>query len=68
MTEKKNWADWNPNNWDVYDENGYNPITGLYKSRYYAKKAALNFEVIIKVQDGYKIMDARDYQIWKNQK
>lgn len=47
---------------------GYDEKTNLYISRYYAKKAALSYEVVVKVDGGYKIMDARDYQIWKNQK
>lgn len=47
-------------------ETGYNPYTGLYKSRYYAKKVALGDDVIVKVCGGYKIMNTLDYIIWKH--
>jgi hypothetical protein len=63
----RNWENMSYEEYNTYDNNGYCPATGLYKSRYYAKKAALSYEVIVKMGDGYKIMDARDYQIWKNQ-
>ena len=47
---------------------GYDEMTGLYTTRYYAKKDALGDEVVVKVDGGYTIMTASDYQIWKNQK
>lgn len=47
---------------------GYDEMTGLYTSRYYAKKAACSYEVVVKVDGGYKIMDAADHYVWKNQK
>lgn len=42
--------------------------TGVYISRYYARKAARGDEVAVKVDDGYKIMAAADYHAWKKQK
>lgn len=51
---------------NLFDKDtGYNPYTKLYKSRYYAQKAALEDQVIVKVYGGYKIMNALDYIIWK---
>ena len=47
---------------------GYEEMTGIYKSRYYAKKAARGDEVVVKVDGGYKIMSASNYNIWKKQK
>lgn len=47
---------------------GYDEMTGLYTSRYYAKKNAYSYEVVVKVDGGYKIMNATEYAIWKNQK
>ena len=48
---------------------GYDESTGLFKSRYYAKKCAKGDEVVVKVTDGYTIMTADYYyRIWKNQK
>lgn len=47
---------------------GYDEMTGLYTSRYYAKKNACSYEVVVKVDGGYKIMDAADCRTWKNQK
>lgn len=46
---------------------GYDINTGLYSSRYYARKAATGAEVIVKVCGGYTIMTAADYNIWRNQ-
>lgn len=51
-----------------YNNKGYNEMTGLYTSRYYAKKNACSYEVVVKVCGGYTIMDAAAYRIWKNQK
>lgn len=42
--------------------------TGVYISRYYARKAARGDEVAVKVDGGYKIMTAADYHAWKKQK
>lgn len=48
---------------------GYNESTGLFKSRYYAKKYAKGDEVAVKVEGGYTIMtDDYYYRIWKTQK
>lgn len=46
---------------------GYDINTGLYSSRYYARKAATGAEVIVKVCGGYTIMTAADYNIWCKQ-
>lgn len=42
--------------------------TGLYVSRYYARKAASGADVVVKVDGGYKIMTAADYHARKKQK
>lgn len=47
---------------------GIDERTGLYKSRYYAKKNARSDQVVVKVDGGYTIKDYRDYDIWRNQK
>ena len=47
---------------------GYDQESGLYMSRYYARKDARNDQVIVKVDGGYKIMCASDYNIWRKQK
>jgi hypothetical protein len=47
---------------------GYDINTGLYSSRYYARKAATGADVVIKVCGGYTIMTAADYNIWRNQR
>lgn len=47
---------------------GYDINTGLYSSRYYARKAATGAEVIVKVCGGYTIMTAAAYNIWRNQR
>ena len=47
---------------------GYDEMTGLYTTRYYAKKACRGDEVVAKVDGGYTIMTASKYQVWKNQK
>jgi diaminopimelate decarboxylase len=47
---------------------GYDENTGLYTSRYYAKKAASGDEVVVKVCGGYTIMTATHYNTWKKQK
>lgn len=50
------------------DKNGMDVRTGLYISRYYAWKAAQGDEIIVKVDGGYKIMSAADYNIWRGQR
>ena len=47
---------------------GYNEVTGLYASRYYAKKEARGDEVVVKVEGGYKIMSHPEYITWRKQK
>lgn len=47
---------------------GIDPITGLYTSRYYARKAATGADVVVKVCGGYTIMEAAYYNIWCNQR
>lgn len=46
---------------------GYDAMTGLYVSRYYARKAATGADIVVKVCGGYTIMMATDYNIWRNQ-
>lgn len=50
------------------ENKGIDERTGLYISRYYAKKAARGDEVAVKVCGGYKIMKATEYAIWRKQK
>ena len=50
------------------NKNGLDVRTGLYINRYYAKKAAYGDEVVTKVEGGFKIMSADEYNYWKNQK
>ena len=47
---------------------GYDERTGLYTSRYYAKKEARGDEVVVKVCGGYKIMKVSDYMRWRKNK
>lgn len=47
---------------------GYDKYTGLFTSRYYAKKCAKGDEKVVKVEGGYTIMTYADYNIWKSQK
>lgn len=47
---------------------GYNAMTGLHSSRYYACKAATGADVVVKVCGGYTIMTAAGYNIWRNQR
>lgn len=51
-----------------YIINGQDIRTGLYISRYYASRAATGEEVVVKVDGGYKIMSASDYNVWRAQK
>lgn len=48
--------------------NGYDAMTGLYITRYYARKAFPGDCVAVKVCDGYTIMTAADYNIWRKQR
>ena len=48
--------------------NGIDPMTGLYTTRYYARKAATGADVVVKVCGGYTIMTAADYNIWRKQR
>ena len=47
---------------------GYDVITGLYVSRYYARKVATGADVVVKVCGGYTIMTAADYNVWRHQR
>lgn len=47
---------------------GCDQESGLYTSRYYAKKDATGEEVVAKVDGGYKIMAVSDYNIWRKQR
>ena len=47
---------------------GFDEITGLYTSRYFAQKAASGADVVVKVDGGYKIMTASEYNTWRKQK
>mgnify|MGYP004695718371 CR=1 FL=1 len=47
---------------------GVDPITGLYTSRYYARKATTGSDVVVKVCGGYTIMAAADYNVWRKQR
>lgn len=47
---------------------GYNAMTGLYSSRYCARKAATGADVVVKVCGGYTIMTATDYNVWRRQR
>lgn len=40
----------------------------IYTTRCQARKAALGGEIIVKVDGGYTIMAARQYQVWRRQK
>ena len=60
-------------NMNTFDKNGYSAEMGLYKSRYYAKKACGADEVVVKVdagfgEVGYKLMSVMDARVWKMQK
>lgn len=53
---------------EYWENKGYDPALGLYKTRYYAQKAAWGDKVVTKVCGGYSIMKATDYNIWKKQR
>ena len=48
--------------------NGINPNTGLYMTRYYARKAARGHQVTVKVDGGYANMEPDQYRTWRAQK
>lgn len=50
------------------DADGRIDGSNLFASRYLAKKAAYGDDVVVKVYGGWRIMNARDYQIWAAQK
>lgn len=50
------------------NNNGFDIMTGLYTTRYYARKACLSDCVVVKVCGGYTIMTAADYNIWRKQR
>lgn len=47
---------------------GIDSTTGLYTSRYYARKACPGDCVVVKVCGGYTIMRAADYNVWRKQR
>ena len=47
---------------------GYNAMTGLYTTRYYARKTCTGDCVVVKVCGGYAIMAAADYNVWRKQR
>lgn len=47
---------------------GIDPMTGLYTTRYYARKACPGDCVVVKVCGGYAIMATADYNIWRRQR
>lgn len=49
-------------------QKGYDEKTGLWTSRYYAKKEATSNEVVTKVCGGYKILTIENYNLRKKQK
>lgn len=44
-----------------HNQKGYLPFTGLYSSRYYAKKHAAAGQVVVKTPGGYAILSAEEY-------
>lgn len=47
---------------------GYDATTGLYTTRYYARKVCPGDRVVVKVCGGYMIMTASNYNIWRKQR
>lgn len=47
---------------------GFNVMTGLYTTRYYARKACPGDCFVVKVCGGYTIMTAANYNVWRNQR
>lgn len=46
---------------------GFDTMTGLYITRYYARKACAGDCVVVKVCGGYTIMTASNYNVWGSQ-
>lgn len=46
---------------------GFDIMTGLYVTRYYARKACPGDCVVVKVYGGYTVMTAADYNVWHKQ-
>ena len=40
----------------------------IFPTRYQAKKHAASGDVVAKVEGGYTVMTAREYQVWMGQK
>lgn len=40
----------------------------IFPTRYQAKKHAASDDVVVKVEGGYTVMTAREYQVWRGQK
>lgn len=40
----------------------------IYRSKYAARMAAHDGEVVVKVEGGYMLMEARAYRAWKRQR
>lgn len=47
---------------------GIDPMTRLYITKYYARKACSGDCVVVKVCGGFTIMTATDYNIWRRQR
>lgn len=47
---------------------GLDPMTGLYTTRYYARKACIGDCIVVKVCGGYTIMTAYNYNMWRSQR
>ena len=47
---------------------GFDPMTGLYTTRYYARKACTGDCIVVKVCGGYTVMTASDYNTWRQQR
>lgn len=47
---------------------GFDPMTGLYTTRYYAHKACTGDYIVVKVCGGYTIMATSNYNVWRSQR
>lgn len=47
---------------------GVDPMTGMYPTRYYARKACPGDCIVVKVCGGYTIMPTADYNVWRKQR